>query len=109
MAYLLEPHQLARDADAPLDVVRFLFEAAEYDSAVVRLIRGAAIDQETVRLRRAIIWVSRLHTTASLPQIGRALNRDHSSVQRSLMQADSMYVNDSTFRDLCRRIVRRKG
>ncbi|PQM27672.1 hypothetical protein CVO77_03625 [Sphingopyxis lindanitolerans] len=101
----LDPRQLARDADAPLAVVRFLFAAAEDDPTLVRLIRGGALDQETVKLRRAIILVSKLHAYASLPQIGRALNRDHSSIQRSLNEAIQMLVEDASFRALCRQIV----
>ncbi len=101
----LDPRKLARDADAPLAVVRFLFAAAEDDPTLVRLIRGAGLDQETVRLRRAIIWVSKLRTSASLPEIGRALNRDHSSIQRALNEAEAMHVEDGEFRALCHRIV----
>lgn len=101
---LLDPRTLARDADAPLAVVRFLFAAAENDPSLVRLIRGGALDQETVRLRRAVIWVSKLRTSASLYQIGRALNRDHSSIQRALNEAEVMHVEDDIFRALCRRV-----
>lgn len=104
----LDPRQLARDADAPLAVVRFLFAAAEDDPTLVRLIRGGALDQETVKLRRAIIWVSKLRTSASLRQIGRALNRDHSSIERSLNEAETMYVDDPSFRDLCQLVIRRR-
>lgn len=100
----LDPRQLARNADAPLAVVRILFAAAENDPSLVRLIRGGALDQETVRLRRAIIWESKLRTSASLPQIGRALNRDHSSVQRALKEAEAMHVDDPSFRALCLQI-----
>lgn len=100
----LDPRQLARDADAPLNVVRYLFAAAQGDVTLVRLIRGPDIDHETVRLRRAIIWVAKFRTSASLPQIGRALNRDHSRIHRALEQAEADFVGDPDFRRLCKEI-----
>lgn len=102
----LNPRQLAHDADAPILVVRLLFAAAEDDADVVRLLRGPAIDQETVRLRRAVIYLARLRAGASFPQIARALNRDHSSVNRALDQAWEDFA-DPSFRRLCQDIYAR--
>lgn len=102
----LTPQSVAHHASAPLDVVRLLFAVAESDPEVVRLIRSAATDQETVRLRRAVIWASKFHTNASLPAIGRALNRDHSSVLRSLEETKVIWLADPTFRHLCDRAAR---
>lgn len=107
-APLLDPRTLARNADAPLAVVRILFAAADNDPTLVRLIRGGAMDQETVRLGRAVVWLSKLRTSASLPQIGRALNRDHSTIQRALADAEAMHVEDASFRDLCRQVLQRR-
>lgn len=95
------PRSIAHHANAPLDVVRLLFAVAEGDADVVRLIRSAATDQETVRLRRAVIWASKFHTNASLPAIGRALNRDHSSVLRSLEETKVIWLADPDFRHMC--------
>lgn len=103
----LDPRSLARDADAPLPVVRILFAAAEDDPVLVRLIRGPLMDHETLRLRRAVIWVAKTRTSASLPQIGRALGRDHSSIQRSFDEAEDMFASDASFQELCRAIRRR--
>lgn len=103
----LDPRTLARDADAPLPVVRILFAAAEDDDDVIRLIRGPLIDHETLRLRRAVIWVAKTRTSASLPQIGRALGRDHSSIQRQFDEAEELFASDISFQQLCRRIRQR--
>lgn len=103
----LDPRTLARDADAPLSVVRILFAAAEDDPVLVRLIRGPLMDHETLRLRRAVIWLAKTRTSASLPQIGRALGRDHSSIQRSFDAAEEMFARDVSFQALCREIRHR--
>ena len=103
---MTSPESIAHHANAPLGVCRLLFAVAESDEEVVRLIRSAATDQETVRLRRAVIWASKFHTCASLPEIGRALNRDHSSVLRSLEETKVIWLADPTFRHLCDRAAR---
>lgn len=100
----LDPRQLARDADAPLAVMRILFAVADNDPTLVRLIRGGVIDQETMRLRKAVVCVAKWHTSASLPQIGRALARDHSSIQRLIGDAKALYAEDRQFRGLCDRV-----
>ena len=58
-----------------------------------------------MRMRTAVIFVAKLHTNASLNEIGRALNRDHSAVQRQIGKAKGLWVDDPDFRALCGRIT----
>ncbi|NIJ18463.1 chromosomal replication initiation ATPase DnaA [Sphingomonas naasensis] len=92
-----------------LAVCKLLFAVAENDFETIRLIRSEAFDEETLRLRRAVIWVAKLHTNASLPEIGRAINRDHSVVQRSIEETKVIWLADMEFRALCERIRGRTG
>lgn len=81
------PEALAREARAPLPVCRLVFAVAEHDSDTIRLMRSGALDEDSVRLRWAVILVAKLHTKSSLEEIGRALNIHHSVVKRAI---DSM-------------------
>ena len=100
------PEHLARHASAPVAVCKLLFAVANDDWDVISLVRGPSMDQETVRLRRAVIWASRLRAGASYPEIGRALNRDHSSVIRLFGSSVVAWCDDLEFRGLCDRITR---
>lgn len=101
-----DPKTLARAANAPWVVCRILWAVAEGDDENIRLIRSPATDEETLRQRRAVIWAAKLHTSASLPEIGRALNRDHSAILRGLEEAKGLFLADPDFRHLCERIGR---
>lgn len=101
------PDDLARHARAPVIVCKLLFAAADGHRGSVRAIRSSDKDEEVVRQRRAVIWAAKFHTSASLPEIGRALNRDHSAVQRSLEETKILWLADPDFRDMCERIARR--
>ena len=56
-------------------------------------------------LRRAIVTAAKWHTSATLEQIGRVFNRNHSTVQRWLAEAKVLYVEDPAFRAFSDRIV----
>lgn len=100
------PHALARAANAPWAVCRILWAVAEGDEENIRLIRSPATDEETLRQRLAVIWAAKLHTNASLPEIARALNRDHSRIVRGLESAKGLFLADHEFRALTERIGR---
>lgn len=100
------PRSLARAANAPWSVCRILFAVADGDEANIRMIRSPATDEDTIRQRLAVIWAAKLHTSASLPEIGRALNRDHSAILRGLERAKGMFLASAEFRSLCERIGR---
>ena len=100
------PHALAQAADAPVQVCRMLFAAVGSDPYQLADMRGPDRDRDMVRLCRAVILTAKLHTNASLPAIGRALNRDHSVVHRGLEEAKTLWVTDPDFRDLCGLILR---
>lgn len=97
------PETLATQASAPTSVCRILFAVADHDPDVVRLIRGHALDEETVKLRCAVIFVAKLYTSATLEQIARAVNRDHSAVVRSIARAKHLWQSDPMFRHACDR------
>lgn len=100
------PRGLAVAAGAPLPVCKLIFAVAENDPDNIALIRSPRIDPDTIRQRRAVIWVAKLHTSLSLPDIGRALNRDHSSVLRSLNEAKELWLGDPTFRHDCEKLAK---
>ena len=101
----LDPRDLAAHANVPLPVVRLMFAAAGNDAETVRLLRSASIDRETMWLRRAIITAAKWHTSATLEQLGRAFNRDHSTIQRWLADAKAMHAEEPEFRAFSDRIV----
>lgn len=101
-----DPRQLAKHSGTWVGIARLIFAVAENDAENIKLIRSSSIDEDTMRQRRAVIWAAKLSTTASLPIIARGLNRDHSSVLRSMEEAERLYVEDVTFRALCKRITR---
>ncbi len=103
------PEQMARHANAPVRVCNLVFAVAEDDPDVIRLVRGPSFDAETLRLRRAVIWTARMREGASYPEIGRALNRDHSSIVRLFGSAVVAWCDDLDFRALCDRITRNAG
>lgn len=100
-----DPRHLARHSQTWVGIARLIFAVAENDAENIKLIRSSSIDEDTMRQRRAVIWAAKMSTTASLPVIARALNRDHSSVLRSMEEAEKLYVEDPTFRALCKRII----
>lgn len=102
---LSTPEMLARVTGAPVRVCKLVFAVADNDEANMRLIRGPSMDEETLRQRRAVILVAKLHTQATLSEIGRAVGRDHSVVLRGLEQAKRMWIEDADFRALCGRIT----
>ena len=99
------PEALAKACGAPFAVCSFVFAAAGYDPEAVALIRSDAREMITVEMRRAVVWCSKFHTSATLLDIGKALNRDHSTVLRCLYGAKLQWLNDADFRGECERLA----
>lgn len=99
------PEHLARCAGAPVQVCKLVFAVAESDPVMVAALRSDSTDEDTVRMRRAVLWTAKLHTNASFPEIARALGKDHSSLIRSLGRAVVQWADDHTFRALCAKIA----
>lgn len=49
------------------------------------------------RARQMAAWLARECTVASLPAIGRALNRDHTSILHSVRVAQDLIAHDKAF------------
>ena len=61
--------------------------------------------QKYARPRFIIYYLSRNLTKLSLPAIGRAIDRDHTSVMHGIERAEYLLENDQAFRALYRSIV----
>ena len=96
---------LASASGAPFAVCSFVFAAAGHDPEAVALIRSEARDRISVEMRRAVVWCSKLHTPVTFVDIGKALNRDHSSIMRCLYGAKLQWLNDAEFREECERLA----
>ncbi|WP_119035835.1 helix-turn-helix domain-containing protein [Hephaestia caeni] len=57
------------------------------------------------RGRAAVSWIAREATLRSLPQIGRAMGRDHSTVIHQLRRAEALRAADPAFRRLTDRLA----
>lgn len=84
-----------------------VFEVVNSDPFQVADLRSQLRDAELLRERRAVIVAARLHTNAPFAEIGRAMNRDHSSITRSLKEGLELYRTDDEFVELCDRLARR--
>lgn len=49
--------------------------------------------------RHLAIWLARHITPCSLPEIGRAFDRDHTTVMHAIARVDRLMVEDSMFTD----------
>ncbi|MEM8772600.1 MAG: DnaA/Hda family protein [Pseudomonadota bacterium] len=67
-------------------------------------ILGRAQPQRIVRARHAIVWCAREVLAESFPRIGKALNRDHTTVMSSYRRAQALIERDKSFQDGVKRI-----
>lgn len=81
------PEALSTVSTAPLVICQLIFFVTEGDRGHIAMLRDGRGDSETWLERYAIIWVARQFTHHSFPEIGRALNNDHSSVIRGYNRA----------------------
>lgn len=101
----LSPEALSSNTGARIEVCRMVFVVVDFDPFQVADLRSQYREAEMVLQRRAVILSARLHTNASFSEIGRALNRDHSSVTRSMDEALKIWRTDDGFVDLVERIA----
>jgi hypothetical protein len=76
---MTEVERLARDADIPAALARMVVEAAAAAGVSLRSFRTDDRRPHLVAERQRLILVAR-DRGFSLPQVGRALNRDHSTI-----------------------------
>lgn len=76
-----EADRLARNADIPLELAQLVVVAANQADMPLRNLRSARQHRELVQVRRTVVLAARHRNPPfSYWQIGRALNRDHSTV-----------------------------
>lgn len=56
--------------------------------------------------RWAVMWAARKGTHYSLPRIGLALNRDHTTVMHGLSRAAELMASDESYREKCNAVLR---
>lgn len=95
--------QRARCADWSIDgIVRWV--AAE-TGVPRRDILSPLRDARTYRARALVAWGARRSLRRSFPQIGRSLDRDHSSIMEAIRRAEQFRQTDDAFRDLADRLL----
>jgi len=94
------PEALSRVSSAPLVVCRLIFFVTQGDRSHIAMLRDGRGDSETWAERYAIIWVARQFTHHSFPDIGRALNSDHSSIIRGYNRAKMLMHTSQEFKAL---------
>ena len=82
-----------------------VFAVVDNDPFQVADLRADYRDVELVYRRRAVILSARLHTNAAFSEIGRALNKDHSNITRSMDAALRIWRVDDMFVELVERVA----
>lgn len=86
--------------------VRALIRTAGWmQGLAVEAITGPSREKEAVRARDAVIWAARRTTPASWPQLGRTLNRDHTTIIAAERRAKGVREADLDFRRLTDALV----
>jgi chromosomal replication initiation ATPase DnaA len=70
----------------------------QYGVSCADLLSESRIREHTFP-RFVVMWFCRVHTTMTFPEIGRALNRDHTSVINGVQRITG-YLEDAEFADL---------
>ncbi|QGP80015.1 hypothetical protein [Sphingobium sp. CAP-1] len=96
---------LATVSNSPPLLCQIIFTAAGDDKAMVADLRSNLQGDPLCRLRHAIAWAGK-ELGFSYHSIGRALNRDHSSVMHSHRVALRLVPLDDAFRLLCEDLAR---
>jgi chromosomal replication initiator protein len=73
-------------------------EVARYYSLDAALLRGRGRSKEIARSRQIAMYLAREETESSLPQIGDALDRDHTTVLYGYEKISEAIEEDDTLR-----------
>lgn len=82
----------------PVHMKRVVEVASRRFSVTVEELRSDLRGQRAVRAREAVSLIARTHYQCSYPQIGRIVNRHHSTTQRAIREAQERYEQDKLFR-----------
>ncbi len=86
-------------------LMRIARATAEETGVRLETILGAAKAKWVSDARHAMFWCARKATDASLPQIGRAYNRDHTSIAHGIRKVDD--AMSPSLEIMLNRIIRR--
>ena len=94
------PEMLAIVSASALPICQMIFTVAGNDRGLVAEIRGGSTAERLCRLRQAVIWTARAQGY-SFHKIGRAMNRDHSTVMHAYRIAKTLAETSDAFRASC--------
>ena len=87
---------ILRDADQWTGVREIIRTVADYYNLKPGEITGKRRARSVVRPRQIAIFMAKMLTTKSLPDIGREFNRDHTTVIYSIQRVEKMIATDGT-------------
>ena len=96
---------LAHHSRSSPSVCELIYRAVGGRAEGVRDLRSASQNSRDIRARQAVVWAARTKLGASFHEIGRALNRDHSTILYSFRVATRLIETDEEFGAMCRRIL----
>lgn len=86
---------------APLMVHDCVLVASRVFGVSVEDIKGAKRDRDIARARQAAMWAARDYTAKSMPQIGKAFGRDHTTVLYACRQIENLRkIRQGAYRQL---------
>ena len=81
-----------------MTIAQIAAAASDIFGVPVRVLMGKAQDKSTRLPRFAVYWVARNHLGYSYPQIGRIMDRDHSTVVHGVARAEALRATNDDFR-----------
>jgi chromosomal replication initiation ATPase DnaA len=99
----LAPSAAQRDLANPVSLI--LRDICEVTGLTADEIKSQRQTPELVRARHAAAWLAREATVHSFPQIGRVLNRDHTTIQSNARQGELRRRRDDDFLKLTNQLL----
>lgn len=90
---------ILRDADRRTGIREIIHSVADYYNIKPSELVGKRRTRNVVRPRQVAIYLAKLLTTKSLPDIGREFNRDHTTVIHSIERIELLQATDSAISD----------
>lgn len=98
----------ATPAPPPPDKLAMMREWVSFETGVaVSRIVGTGRDAPAVRARDALVWGARIVAGLGAADVGRRLNRDHSTISVAFARAEDLRLSDPAFRRLTDRLFAR--
>ena len=87
---------ILRDVDRRTEIHMIIQCVADYYNVKPGDLVGPRRTQNITRPRQLAIYLAKMMTTRSLPHIGRAFNRDHTTILYSIERVEKLQANDSS-------------